>query len=124
MLEDVLAGNIRSQQDQFADLHNRIQIINNRVFEIAELVERIHQDNAERWNELMRRVMPIDDRGAAMIKNVEKMDRTTMQILRDLESKDFKEMMNQIHRALENNREGLTRSLPGMMGAGKCFALS
>ncbi|KAF1838396.1 concanavalin A-like lectin/glucanase [Decorospora gaudefroyi] len=117
MLEDVLAGNIRSQQDQFADLHNRIQIINNRVFEIAELVERIHKDNADRWNELMHRVVPIDDRGAATIRNVEKVERTTMQILRDLESKDFKDMMNQIHRALENNQEGVMRSLPTVMGA-------
>jgi mannose-binding lectin 1 len=120
MLEDALAGNIRSQQDQFADLHNRIQIINNRVYEIYELVEKMVQDNDQRFNDLMNRVVPIDDRGAATIRNVEKVERTTMQILRDLESKDFKDMMNQIHRALENSQEGLSRTLPLAMGAGKC----
>jgi mannose-binding lectin 1 len=119
MLEDVLAGNIRSQQDQFADLHNRIQIINNRVFEIAETVEKIQKQNDERWNELMHRIVPIDDRGAATIRNVEKVERTTMQILRDLESKDFKDMMNQIHRALDRNHGNVMQSLPGMMGDGK-----
>jgi mannose-binding lectin 1 len=41
-----------------------------------------------------------------------------MQILRDLESKDFKDMMNQIHRALESNSQGLSASLPVVMGAG------
>ncbi|KAL6711630.1 hypothetical protein ACN47E_004564 [Coniothyrium glycines] len=117
MLEDVLASNIRSQQDQFADLHNRIQIINNRVFEIYELVEKMVEDNDRRFHDLMTRVVPIEDRGAATIRNVEKVERTTMQILRDLESKDFKDMMNQIHRALENNQEGLSRSLPLAMGA-------
>lgn len=117
ILEDVLASNIRSQQDQFADLHNRIQIINNRVAEIHELVTKMHQDSENRFNDLMHRVVPIDDRSAATIRNVEKVERTTMEILRDLESKDFKDMMNQIHRALENNQEGLSRSLPVVMGA-------
>jgi len=116
MLEDVLAGNIRSQQDQFADLHNRIQIINNRVFEIAETVERIQKQNDERWNELMHRIVPIDDRGAATIRNVEKVERTTMQILRDLENKDFKDFMSQIHLALDRNHGNVMQSLPGMMG--------
>lgn len=119
MLEDVLAGSIRSQQDQFADLHNRIQIINNRVYEIYELVEKMVQDNDRRFNDLMNRVVPIDDRGAATMRNVEKVERTTMQILRDVESKDFKDMMNQIHRALENTQDGLSRTLPLAMGAGK-----
>jgi mannose-binding lectin 1 len=111
MLEDMSAANIRSQQDQFADLHNRIQIINNRVFEIAEVVEKMHTENEQRWNDLMHRIVPIDDRGAATIRNVEKVERTTMQILRDLESKDFKDMMNQIHRALENQHGSLNANV-------------
>lgn len=118
MLEDAVAGTIRSQQDQFADLHNRIQIINNRVAEMHEMVEKIISTNEQRYNELMHRIVPIDDRGAATIRNVEKIERSTMEILRDLESKDFKDMMNQIHMALENNHEGLSRSLPLAMGAG------
>jgi mannose-binding lectin 1 len=116
MLEDVLASSIRSQADQFADLHNRIQIINNRVAEIHEMVEHMTRTNNEQYNNLMNRVVPIDDRSAATIRNVEKVERTTMEILRDLESKDFKDMMQQIHRALENNSEGLSRSLPEAMG--------
>lgn len=122
MLEDVLAGSIKSQQDQFADLHNRIQIINNRVANMLELVEQMHKLNEQRFNDLMHRVVPIDDRSAATIRNVEKVERTTMEILRDLESKDFKDMMQQVHRAIENSQEGLSRSLPLAMGAGKpCF---
>ncbi|KAI4939061.1 uncharacterized protein J4E92_000343 [Alternaria infectoria] len=116
MLEDVLAGNIRSQQDQFADLHNRIQIINNRVYEIAETVTLIHKENMERWEELHRRIVPMDDRAAATIRNMEKVERTTMQILRDIENKDYKDMMQQIHHALDRNHGHVMSSLPGMMG--------
>ncbi|KAJ4375854.1 hypothetical protein N0V83_001132 [Neocucurbitaria cava] len=117
MVEDVLAGSIKSQQDQFADLHNRIQIINNRVANMLELVEQMHQLNEQRFNDLMNRVVPIDDRSAATIRNVERVERTTMEILRDLESKDFKDMLQQVHRAIENSQEGLSRSLPLAMGA-------
>ncbi|EFQ94923.1 hypothetical protein PTT_07250 [Pyrenophora teres f. teres 0-1] len=117
MLEDVVAANIRSQQDQFADLHNRIQIINNRVHEIYESVELIHKTNDERWKELMARVVPIDDRSAATIRNVEKVERSTAQILKDLESKDFQNMMNEIHRALAYTHDGVVESMPGIVSA-------
>jgi mannose-binding lectin 1 len=116
MLEDVLAGSIRSQADQFADLHNRIQIINNRVAEIHEMVDHIWSTNNEQYTNLMNRIVPIDDRSAATVRNVEKVERTTMEILRDLESKDFKDMIQLIHLTLENSHEGLSRSLPDAMG--------
>ncbi|KAF1840277.1 concanavalin A-like lectin/glucanase [Cucurbitaria berberidis CBS 394.84] len=117
LVEDVLAGNIKTQQDQFADLHNRIQIINNRVANMLDIVEQMHQLNEQRFNDLMHRIVPIDDRSAATIRNVEKVERTTMEILRDLESKDFKDMLQQVHRAIENSQEGLSRTLPLAMGA-------
>jgi mannose-binding lectin 1 len=78
----------------------------------------MHLENQQHWNNLMARIVPIDDRGAATIRNVEKVERTTMQILRDLESKDFKEMMDQIHRALESQHGSLAASLPGLVGGG------
>ncbi|KAF2850246.1 concanavalin A-like lectin/glucanase [Plenodomus tracheiphilus IPT5] len=116
MLDDIAAASIRSQQDQFADLHNRIQIIHNRVLDIYDLIEDLHHKHDQRYNELMARVVPIDDRGAATIRNVEKVERTTMQILRDLESKDFKDVLKEVHRAIESGQEGLSRSLPLQLG--------
>ncbi|KAF2876707.1 concanavalin A-like lectin/glucanase domain-containing protein [Massariosphaeria phaeospora] len=115
MLQDVLAANIRSQQDQFADLHNRIQIINHRVNDIYDMLEKRDIEDSHRFNDLMARVVPSDDRSAAMIRNVEKVERTTMEILRDLESKDFKDMMNAVHDAIENSHNALNRNmLPAM----------
>lgn len=115
MLEDVVAANIRSQQDQFNDLHNRIQILNHRIANMQEMLEHFIDLSNTRQNDIMNRLVPIDDRSAATIKNVEKVERTSMSILRDLESKDFKDMMMQMHRALENNAEGLSRALPGIV---------
>lgn len=112
MLQDVLAGSIKSQQDQFADLHNRIQIINHRVNSISDLLERMETENTQRFNQLMERVVPIDDRSAAMLRNMEKVERINMEIQRDLESKDFKDMLNQVHNAIQNSHSGLSASMP------------
>lgn len=123
-IDDVAAATIRDQQEQFADLHNRIQILNhhlntiiNRVYDTNHMLEEFQRKDDERWEKLMQRIVPMDDRGAATMRNVEKVERSTAQILRDLESKDFKEMMNQIHRALDRNQEGVMLNLPDMMGA-------
>lgn len=112
MLQDVLAGSIKSQQDQFADLHNRIQIINHRVNSIYEMLERLDTENANRFNDLMHRVVPIDDRTSAMIRNVEKVERINMEIQRDLESKDFKDMLRQVHNAIQESHAGLSSTMP------------
>jgi mannose-binding lectin 1 len=81
------------------------------------MVEKMVQDNENRFTSLMNRVVPIDDRSAATIRNVEKVERTTMEILRDLESKDFKDMMRQINGAIEKNHEGLSQTLPLVMSS-------
>lgn len=77
------------------------------------------EDNNERWNRLMERIVSIDDRSAGTMRNVEKVERATAQTLRDLESKDFKDMMNQIHNALDRNHYSVTKMLPDVMGDGE-----
>ncbi|KAF2267421.1 concanavalin A-like lectin/glucanase [Lojkania enalia] len=115
MLEDVLAANIRSQDDRFADLHNRIQIINHRVNDIYDILQKLEQANTYQFNDIMSRIVPIDDRSSAMIRNVEKVERSTMEIQRDLESKDFKDMMNVLHNAIEDSHNALSRHIPVTM---------
>lgn len=112
ILQDVLADSIKSQDDRFADLHNRLQLTTHHVLALYDLVKRTSEENVKRWEELMRRQAPMDDRSAAAIRHMEKVDRTTLQILRDLESKDFKDMLSQVHRAIENTHQGLSASVP------------
>ncbi|EUC37277.1 hypothetical protein COCCADRAFT_23160 [Bipolaris zeicola 26-R-13] len=124
IIDDVSADTIRAQQEQFADLHNRVQMVDHhlatllhRVYEVKQAVDTLTEENNERWKDISERVHAIDARSAGTMHNVEKVERATAQILRDLESKDFKEMMNQIHRALERNQDGVIQVLPHLMGA-------
>lgn len=119
MLSDVLAGSIKSQEDQFADLHNRIQIINHQVNLIYEIVERLDRESGNRFNDLMGRVVNTDDKVLAMIRNVEKIERTSMETLRDLESKDFKDTLNAVHDAIQNSHSSLSANMPLAMAHSK-----
>ncbi|KAL5118693.1 hypothetical protein ACEQ8H_003370 [Pleosporales sp. CAS-2024a] len=117
MLEDVLAGSIRSQADQFADLHNRIQIINHYVADIHDLLENMVRTNTEQYNNILNRVVPVDDRTGTTLRKLEKVERTTSEILRDLESKNVRDMVDQIHRSMVSHHEGLAKNMPKMIGA-------
>ncbi|ORY07551.1 concanavalin A-like lectin/glucanase domain-containing protein [Clohesyomyces aquaticus] len=115
MLSDVLAGSIKSQADQFADLHNRIQIISHYVNEIHEKIDRENNENKQRFDEIMRRLTPLDDKTSAMMRNIEKVERVSMEVQRDLESKDFKDMLRTVHNAIQDSHNSLTSGMPVAM---------
>jgi mannose-binding lectin 1 len=124
MLSDVLAGSIKSQQDQFADLHNRIQIISHRINDMYDILEKLNTDYHNRHNDLMTRVVSTDDKSAAMLRNVEKVERTTMETLRDLESKDFKNLLDSVHNAIQNSHNSMSAHIPASMAESKSPPIS
>jgi mannose-binding lectin 1 len=115
MLSDVLAANIRNQEDQFADLHNRIQIINHKVNDIVHLLEAMNTKLDERHDAVMNHVAPSNDRSDAVLRNVEKIERMAMAIQRDLENKDYKDMLTLVHNAIQDSHNDLTKGLPVAM---------
>jgi mannose-binding lectin 1 len=119
MIDDVFAASIQSQQDQFADLHYRIQIMNHQVNNIYDMLEKLIKDTDERHNNIMNRMVPMDDKTGAIMRNVEKVERTTMETLRDLESKDFKALLNQVHESIERSHGALSTSMPLAMAGSK-----
>ncbi|KAK7187329.1 hypothetical protein DPSP01_002462 [Paraphaeosphaeria sporulosa] len=112
MVEDVFAANIKSQQDQFADLHNRLQIINHKIDGLYDLLEKVAANEDQRFDQLMGRVVPMHDQISATMRNVEKVERTTMETLRDLESKDFKDLLNSVHRSIEQGHSAMSANIP------------
>ncbi|KAJ4347227.1 uncharacterized protein N0V89_011166 [Didymosphaeria variabile] len=112
IVEDVFAANIKSQQDQFADLHNRLQIMNHKIDGLYDLLEKVIADNDQRFDQLMGRVTPMHDQIGATMRNVEKVERTTMETLRDLESKDFKDLLRSVQLSIERGHGALSNNLP------------
>ncbi|KAF2108700.1 concanavalin A-like lectin/glucanase domain-containing protein [Lophiotrema nucula] len=121
MMADVLAASIKSQDDRFADTHNRLQNLMHQVTTFHDYVARVDAENHDRYNNLMNKIVAIDDKINAMLRNVEKVERTSMEVQRDLESKDFKDMLNTVHRAIEDSHSSLSAGMPAAMAqiAGK-----
>jgi lectin, mannose-binding 1 len=118
-MQDVLAASIKSQDDRFADLHNRIQYLQHSVNEVYQLLDKYHQQDQDRFNSLMDRVVSTNDQTSAMLRNVEKIERMTMEVQRTLESRDFKDMLEQVHRAIEDSHTALSKHMPIAMAHSK-----
>jgi mannose-binding lectin 1 len=111
-LQDVLASTIKSQDDQFTDLHNRIQDMSHHVNTIYEHLEYLESFSAKRHNEIMAKLVSLEDRTAHTVRTLENTERTVNAILRDVESKDMKDLMNQVHRAIDAGHQGLRADMP------------
>ncbi|KAJ4338179.1 hypothetical protein N0V87_004156 [Didymella glomerata] len=99
-IQDVLASNVKTDNDRFEDLHNRIQDLAHHVSAIYTAIETINEQSELRHNALMSRLAPLDDRSAHSVRLAE-------QIIRDVESKDYKELINAMHRRLEDNHKDI-----------------
>ncbi|KAJ4367882.1 hypothetical protein N0V86_009722 [Didymella sp. IMI 355093] len=106
-IQDVLASNVKTDNDRFEDLHNRIQDIAHHVASIYTAIESINEQAELRHNAIMSRLAPIDDRSAHNVRLSESTQNTANQILRDLESKDYKELIAAMHRRLEDNHKDI-----------------
>lgn len=111
MLSDVLAGSIRNQEDQFADLHNRIQIINHRVNEIYDFLH----EHTKKLDMALDKVGPLGDRSVAQMRTLGEVERATKEIQRDLNSKDYKDMLKAVHSAIQTSHDSLSQGMPVTM---------
>ncbi|KAJ4404985.1 hypothetical protein N0V91_005528 [Didymella pomorum] len=99
-IQDVLASNVKTDNDRFEDLHNRIQDLAHHVSAIYTAIETINEQSGMRHNALMSRLASLDDRSAHN-------GRLSEQIIRDVESKDYKALIDAMHRRLEDNHKDI-----------------
>jgi lectin, mannose-binding 1 len=122
---DKMADDIKSQQEQFADLHNRLQGLTHQVANIFGEIDQLGRKLEERHSQIMGG-MPgqfphdkIDNLGRRM----ENLERSMDQVRKDLEGKDYKEHLNQLNAAIENVKGGITDSLdPDNIGRSKLYS--
>jgi mannose-binding lectin 1 len=126
-LPDRTADEIKNQEEQFADLHNRLQGLTHQIANIFGEFEGLGRKLEERHNQLLGS-MPggfptdkIDNMG----RRLENLERTLDQVRRDVEGKDYREHLNQLNAAIENVKGGITDSLdPENIGRSEFFTTS
>ncbi|KAI9696623.1 MAG: hypothetical protein M1820_008072 [Bogoriella megaspora] len=109
--------------DNTADLNARIQalasqadLLNTRIIELTKVLDQRHtallaQISHSRSN--VAESTQLDD----VRKRVESIERNVGDIKRDVESKDYREHLQNMQRSIAETREGLMGSLPGMISS-------
>lgn len=106
-IQDVLASNVKTDTERFTDLHNRIQDIAHHVAAMYNTLENLNTLAEDRHNTLMHRLASLDDRVNHNARLAEQTNIHAQQILRDLESKDYKDLINSMHNHIADNHKDI-----------------
>ena len=106
-IQDVLASNVKTNDARFEDLHNRLQDIAHHLSALYSDMTAVNARTEELHNALMTRLSSIDDRVNHNARLAEQAGIESKQILRDIESKDYRELINVVHRRLEDNHKDI-----------------
>jgi mannose-binding lectin 1 len=118
-LPDTDADSLKSQNEQFADLHNRLQGLTHQVADMYALFDIIGKKIDERHQEIassiVQQSVPRDilDRLDRRIENIE---RNVDRVLKDVESKDYRIHLTELQSTMNSVKGGLTDHLPATLG--------
>lgn len=112
-LPDTDASTIQRQDEQFADLHNRLQGMTHQIANVFAEFDRLHRVQTDRHMEVVAKIPPPSNEAiAALSRRLESIERTVQTIQRDVEGRDYKEHLTNLQNAVEGVRGGLTDHLP------------
>ncbi|KAK4498526.1 hypothetical protein PRZ48_011184 [Zasmidium cellare] len=118
------ADSINSQSDQFTDLHNRVQSLQhnmaNMFLELKTLSDKLdskHTDllfSVQNMKGSQESGLPPEVVGKIqkMSERLESMEKVVEIVKRDVEGKDYRQVLNELHTAVQGIHGGLTEHLP------------
>ncbi|KAK4970471.1 hypothetical protein LTR66_011572 [Elasticomyces elasticus] len=110
---DADAATFKSQEAQFADLHNRLQGLTHQIANIFVEFDRLSWTISEKHKEMMGGMPTIPHNMInAMDRRLENVERVVQTIQRDVEGRDYKEHLSNLQQAVEGTRGMLSNTLP------------
>ncbi|KAK3112052.1 hypothetical protein LTR53_012073 [Teratosphaeriaceae sp. CCFEE 6253] len=124
------ADSIKTQDEQFADLHNRLQGMTHQVANIFGEFDILQRKIEEKHNQLLDALpaaaAPAPGGGSQQViqpkdnsqsineirRKIEGIERAVQQIQRDVEGRDYKQHINELQMAVDGLKGGLTEHLP------------
>ena len=122
-IKDSEASSIKSQDAQFADLHNRLQFMSHSMDNLFRELSRSSSLAQARQSELQSTLLT-KDHVKALEDRLQNIESLVAQLRKDVNSKDYTGHFNDIHNSLKTGHDNLLASLPDTMGHGKDFISS
>ena len=117
-IKDSDASSIKSQEAQFADLHNRLQLMSHSMDNLFREVTRSSSLSQVRQSELQSTLLT-KDHMKILEDRFQNIENALAQLRKDVNSKDYTGHFNDIHSSLKTRHDNLLASLPETMGHGK-----
>jgi len=119
-LADADASTIRKQEEQFADVHNRLQGLSHQLTNIFGEFERLSQTLNDRHNDVLSRIpASTESTLSALSRRIEGLERGIERIQRDVEGRDYQQHFSNLQQAVEGVRGGLSENLPDTLKTSK-----
>lgn len=121
-LPDTDADSLKSQNEQFTDLHNRLQGLTHQVADMYALFDIIGKKIDERHQDISSSIAQqgnsrdVLDR---LDRRIEAIERNVERVLRDVESKDYRIHLSELQQTMNSVKGGLTDHLPATLGESK-----
>ena len=117
-LKDTPASSIKSQDAQFADLHNRLQVMNHAMDNLFREITKISSATQARQQDFQQNVGS-GDQLKALDERLQKIESGLEGIRK--ETKDYTMHFQDLHNTLKYRHDTLLESLPDAMGHSKSF---
>ena len=122
-LPDKIADEIKNQQEQFADLHNRLQGLTHQVANVFGEFEQLSEKLEERHQQVMGGMPSFPNQKIDAIgRRLEGVERSIENVKRDVEGKDYREHLDKLNQAIESVRGGIAEGLPENIGNSKFYS--
>lgn len=108
------ATEVKGQDEQFADLHNRLQGLTHQLADMFGQFDAISRKIDEKHEDTKRNApasFPID-RLDSLSRRIEDIEQRVNEIKRDVEGRDYHQRLSELHSTMEGLKGGLTEGLP------------
>jgi mannose-binding lectin 1 len=115
--DDRPASDFKTSEQQFADLHNRLQLLNHATSNIYKELAALARNSDSRHREILQSTQNTQSTGSQdgrlsnMETRLQRIEQAIVALQRDAESKDYRNQFAQLHKALEASHLSLTEAL-------------
>lgn len=119
-IPDKPADSFKTEQDRFGDLHDRIALLGHQLDIIFHDLTVFKDQTEERHRDLLHWMSPTHNYAEIAMHTVERVEALVQEIKKDVEGKDYREHLEQLHHAILEGHQ----ALPYAVGSGRSSPFS
>lgn len=109
-VKDSPASSYKTEEARFQDLHDRITVLGHELNHLFLDLTTLKKEQEQRHEELIRLLSPIYNHAESTRRMMEQVERLVKDVKNDVESKDYREHLNQLHHIVREGHATITNS--------------